>query len=320
MDDNRSLWIRRKGAIGTIDLRSPLNSSASTCLLDTFQAEEVIHQWKIAFDIDISNELNGVNKISLYQCEASHLDFFLPHSIAGSSQMYQDLQKYPWYYMGEKWEFRQALRDLSGSRRILEVGCGPGHFVEKAKNELIDSEIKGIESNNEATEQARRRNLPVERLELHELALRGELFDAVCTFQVLEHIVYPLKFLKELISIIAPGGILVLTVPNKVSFLRHQYNPLDMPPHHMTRWSPFTIKYLEKLLPIELLKLRFEPLASYHVQDFVKAYGRYWRKKLPTGGCLLSDQTLRFIAKIIDKSRLRILFRGHSLYAVFRKR
>ncbi len=41
-----------------------------------------------------------------------------------------------------------------------------------------------------------------------------------------------------------PGGLIGLAVPNQRSYVRHMVNPLDMPPHHMTRW---TRKALERV-------------------------------------------------------------------------
>ena len=56
--------------------------------------------------------------------------FYTPSELAGSASLYEQLQKFDWYYMPEKWEFRQALSWIQaehGVRRLLEVG-GRGFF------------------------------------------------------------------------------------------------------------------------------------------------------------------------------------------------
>jgi SAM-dependent methyltransferase len=298
---------------------SPLVPTSITHLLDTFQVAKLIDDWQATFEIDISSELNGIEEISLYRCQASQLDFFVPASAAGSEQLYRDLRKFDWFYMPEKWEFEEAFKDLVGCKRILEVGCGPGFFVEKATKKLKGSMVKGIELSEAAIQKALQKNLPVEQVDLQELVTRGEIFDAVCSFQVLEHINQPRDFLEAMVKVLAPGGSLILCVPNKDSFLRYRYNLLDMPPHHMTRWNSFTFKYLEKLFPLKIVRMSFEPLARYHIYGYVAAYSKYWRAKLPVGRYFLSEPRLRKIANILEKSGLHRFLRGQSLYVLFER-
>jgi SAM-dependent methyltransferase len=299
---------------------SPLAPTSTTHLLDTLQAAKLIDDWQTTFNIDISSELNGIEEISLYRCQASQLDFFIPASAAGSEQLYRDLRKFDWFYMPEKWEFEEAFKDLVGCKRILEVGCGPGFFVEKATKKLKGSMVKGIELSEAAIQKALQKNLPVERVDLQELMARGEIFDAVCSFQVLEHVGQPREFLEVMVKVLRPGGKLILCVPNKDGFLRHTHNNLlDMPPHHMSRWNVFTFKYLEKLFPLRMVRRSFEPLAKYHIFWYVHTYGQLWRTRLPVLQRFLSEPKLRRIADILEKSGLYPFLRGHSLYVSFKK-
>ena len=298
---------------------SPLVPTSTTHLLDTFQATKLIDDWQAILGIDISSELNGIEKISLYRCQVSQIDFFTPASAAGSDQLYRNLQKFDWFYMPEKWEFEEALKDLVGCEKILEVGCGPGFFVEKATKKLKGSSVKGIELSEATIQKALQKNLPVERVDLQELVARGEIFEAVCSFQVLEHVNQPRDFLEAMIKVLAPGGRLILCVPNKDSFLQYQYNLLDMPPHHMTRWNSFTFQYLEKLFPLKIVQMRFEPLAQYHISRYVESYAQHWCTKLPVLRRFLSGARLRQISDILERSGLCRLLRGQSLYALFKK-
>jgi SAM-dependent methyltransferase len=288
-------------------------------LLETFQTAKLIEDWQTSFNIDISDELDEIDEISLYRCEASKLEFFTPASAAGSDQLYQKLQKLDWFYMEGKWEFEEAIKDLVGCKKILEVGCGPGFFVEKATRELEGSLVKGIELTESTLSSALKRNLPVERIDLSELVARGEIFDAVCSFQVLEHGSQPRDLLEAMVQVLVPGGRLIVCVPNKDSFLRYQYNLLDMPPHHMTRWNVTTFRFLQELFPLKLSRIKFEPLARYHIYGYVSAYGEYWRDRFSLGRYFFSESMLRRLAEILEKSGLYSLLRGQSLYALFEK-
>jgi len=298
---------------------SILVPTAGAELLMTFQTAKLIDEWKKRLSIDISTELKDIEQISLYRCEASHLDFFMPSSAAGSAELYLHLQQFDWFYMPDKWEFDQALRDLKGSRRILEVGSGPGLFVEKVLREIKGCLIKGLELSAAPFQEARRKNLPVEQEDLQEVAAKGEPFDAVCGFQVLEHVPQPRPFLESMVKVLSPGGKLILCVPNKDAYLKHEYNLLDLPPHHMTRWNAFTFKFLEALFPLKLRTIRCEPLAHYHIPGYVWGYAQYWAARFPRSANLFSESNLRRLAKFLEKSGFHRCLRGHSLYVVFEK-
>jgi len=288
-------------------------------MLEVFCVRDLIARWKATFGIDISEEVAGLREIALHRCEASHLDFFVPASPEGSARLYDQLGQFDWFYMPEKWEFDQGIMDLRGCDSILEVGCGPGFFLQKATEQLKASIIRGTETNPTLVERAVARDLKVEQVCLEALAARGEVFDAVCSFQVLEHVSQPRHLLESMISLLRSGGKLVICVPNKRSFLKYQCNLLDMPPHHMTRWSSFTLRYLEKLLPLRLVRIHFEPLAPYHTHGYVTAYADYLRAKVPVLGGFLSEPRIYTFARMLENSRLRRRLRGQSLYAVFER-
>ena len=166
---------------------SPIVDSSDVTLLKTIQTKKLIQDWISNFQIDITEELHGYSEIYLYQCNQTELKFFTPTDITGSSNLYAQLQKFDWFYMPDKWEHQIALKNLSGCQQILEIGCGLGSFVQAGINAGFD--IKGIELNQAAVTVAQNNNLPVECINLQEYAnLYPQSLDAVCCFQVLEHI------------------------------------------------------------------------------------------------------------------------------------
>lgn len=296
------------------NVKSPLSPESEISLLKSFSSLKLIDDWNAYFGVDISDELKGIEEIDLYRCEESGLEFFWPPSVAGSELLYKALQKFDWFYMPDKWEFEEAIKDLADCERLLEVGCGDGFFIEKALKYLKCKSVKGIEFSDEAVKKAIGKNLPVEKATLKALIDKGETFDAVCSFQVLEHISSPRPFLEEALKVLRPGGALMLCVPNKESFLKYQYNILDMPPHHMTRWCLDTFKYLEKIFPVKLVKSSFEPLALYHINGYVNAYGRDICKRVPVPSVAFNS-----FSSLLKITRLYRYCRGQSLYVRFEK-
>jgi 2-polyprenyl-3-methyl-5-hydroxy-6-metoxy-1,4-benzoquinol methylase len=180
-------------------------------------------------------------------------------------------------------------------------------------------DIRGIELNDEAIKQAQQNKLPVERLDLEEAAhLYPKLFDTVCSFQVLEHVPNPKDFIHWSLELLKPGGKLILCVPNSESFLKYQYNLLDLPPHHMIQWSRKSFKALEELFPLKLEKVKYEPLASYHVLGYLHAYKEHFKSQSGLSNQLVNQRTLPFLEKCLNLG-LRHLLTGQSLYVQFRK-
>lgn len=292
---------------------SPLTGGDNVELIVSIDTAQLLSDWKRSFAIDISKELEGISKIDLYRCNETGLRFFVPASAAGSEDLYAQLQQFDWFYMPWKWEHEVLYSRLKTGEKVLEVGCATGSFIEKLRSAGFDAE--GIEFNSSAVAKARERNLPVSSLDLSTLShSKPESFDVVCNFQVLEHVSDPAAFLKGCTALLKPKGRLVICVPNNESFLKHQYSLLNMPPHHMTQWSVESFGALERLYPLRLSCVEYEPLAEYHIDGYLLAHKNRLRKV--AGGLFrlflngYSIPLLRFALK----SGLRRFCRGQSIY------
>lgn len=303
-----------------INLVSPITKEQDIKLLSVIKSDQLIQDWKRGFSIDISEELKGCEEIKLYECNKSKLRFFMPIDTAGSDQLYEQLEKYDWYYMPRKWEHDVAVTDLQGCQRVLEVGCGRGAFVERlCKEEKIEAE--GVELNSKAISYAKEKGIIIRPVDLHELAKKEkESYDAVCSFQVLEHISDPLDFIEGQIKLIKPGGKLIIGVPNAESFIKHgKNNLLDQPPHHVTKWCKETFSFLESIFPLKVEHFQNEPLADYHVGWYTSIQ----LSRLPEFR-LIKSPTFRLMHYIVkptlNKSKLmRSLITGMTLYVCFTK-
>ena len=103
---------------------------------------------------------------------------------------------------------------LSGSRRLLDVGCGLGFFLARAAEAGWD--VTGCEPSQFWAARAGAR-VGSERVLLgtaRHHALDGERFDLVTAWDVLEHVFDPLPLLERLRSLLAPGGRLSVRTPN----------------------------------------------------------------------------------------------------------
>jgi 2-polyprenyl-3-methyl-5-hydroxy-6-metoxy-1,4-benzoquinol methylase len=299
---------------------SPLTHSQDITLLKELTSDQLVLNWKNGFNIDISQELQHYETIFLYQCNESKLRFFSPLDIAGSDKLYEQLQKFDWYYMPRKWEHDVAIKDLTKSAKILEIGCGKGAFIQRLCQEE-NKEAYGIELNSNAVKFAQDTGIPVSLKDVYELA--GEQpnsFDAVCCFQVLEHISNLKPFLESMIQLVKPNGKLIISVPNYLSFTKHCKNDLlDQPPHHMNQWSVESFEYLIKLFPIQLENYHYEPLADYHI-DWYLGIQLSRIPKVWLISSLIRRLTYRFVKPLLKNNLfLRRLINGHTIYVCFSK-
>jgi len=277
----------------------------------------LIMEWRKSYRVDVSDQLRGVDEIRLYSCSICHLKFYSPSTLVGSGEFYEKLSKFNWYYFEEKWEFEQALYDLRGIDQVLEIGSGSGSFLKKAKAENFD--IQGLEINENAVIDAASKGVRVKVGSIFDHEIGPQVsYGAICSFQVLEHLSNPLEFLVRSCDLLGKGGLLILSVPNEDSFIQYEHSLLNSPPHHITRWSVDSMKYIQKILPLKITSIKYEPLALYHVDYFV---GNYLSKlsQLTRLPFIRKNLFRKTISWLLMTSRIYKFFTGHTLYVCFEK-
>ncbi|HSI35208.1 MAG TPA: class I SAM-dependent methyltransferase [Tepidisphaeraceae bacterium] len=298
-----------------------MTGSTDVRLVRRFDAADVIRKWREQFGIDVTAELRGHAAIGLYECSQTGLRFFRPADVAGSDALYAELGKLDWYYEDDKWEYRAALADFAAripGGRVMEVGCGRGTFVKRARAAGLDA--FGIEISAKAVDAARAEGLPVELLDLADAARRdaGRL-DAVCAFQVLEHVPDVRGFLEHCVAALRPGGVLAIGVPNGAGFMRHTGTVLEMPPHHMSQWTPGAFESLGKLLPVRLVRTAVSPLRAEHAGVWAEGTWADLRARRPWARWLFNRATRAAAARVMRWGVARRWARGHTLYALLEK-
>lgn len=283
--------------------------------------EELTRRWLGELHVAPGANFTELPHVGHWRCPDTGLEFYAPDSAAGAAPMYEALAQQPWYYMEGKWEFDIGLKYLKPNDHVLEVGVGVGHFLRAARAKGVD--ISGLEFNPEGARAAREAGFTVYEQELGALASEhGGSFDCLCSFQVLEHVVQPRRFLEDMIALVKPGGKLVLSVPNAdvVMYIDSDWmNLLDQPPHHMSHWRQSTFRALEKHLPLKVSEFVIEPLQSIHVYWYIDGfYRRAARIRGPFGSFFAKRPASRIAAALMNAG-LRRRFAGHTLLVVFER-
>lgn len=246
----------------------------------------------------------------MYSCPECKLGIFLPQ-IIGAPNFYIELQKKTSdsYYVGDKWDFEEALNDAKKFESIIEIGCGPANFLEKIKPYV--NRIYGVEYNELALQIARSKGFEVFGMNEDLSQIKGHV-DAAFSFHVLEHVANPVGFVQELCSFIGPDGYIGLSVPNTDGPVKY-INPciMNMPPHHATRWKLLTFKILAEKLGLKIERVEYEPL---NARDCYY-YSYYWINYLFHGKSSVVP-ALQFISSKLFNLLFRILamFNKKELY------
>lgn len=164
-----------------------------------------------------------------------------------------------------------------GPGRLLDFGCGAGSFLERVGRQ--GWQTTGLDmSENAAREVSARTKCKVLVGSLPHPDLQPATFDVITMRQSLEHVHQPLETLREAFRLLAPGGKLLVSVPNIASlpfrWFGHAWVGLDLP-RHLTHFSPRT-------LPRMLLRAGFEvgPVHMLRHRSWLQSSAERWCEAL----------------------------------------
>lgn len=110
---------------------------------------------------------------------------------------------------------RLVIAAVPDGARVLDIGCASGYVAEQLKRR--GCEVVGVEPDPDAARAARAHGVEVIVADIEQVRTRAELptgSDVVLFADVLEHLRDPLDTLRFTASLLAPGGIVVVSLPN----------------------------------------------------------------------------------------------------------
>ncbi|TQM14902.1 class I SAM-dependent methyltransferase [Pseudonocardia kunmingensis] len=120
-----------------------------------------------------------------------------------------------------------AVRDRCAGARVLEAGCGEGYGA--AGLAEVAARVLALDLDMPTAAHVARRypRVGVARADLVGLPVRDGGCDVVVSLQVIEHLWEQERFLRECLRVLRPGGLLVVSTPNRLTFSPGRDTPLN---------------------------------------------------------------------------------------------
>ena len=187
-----------------------------------------------------------IQNYNLMKCNHCNLEFSYP-MLEPKDLFYKELIKCNnKYYPTYRWEWGKTLSLLQQEKNIdlektnlLDVGCGSGVFLELVRENNKKINAIGVDSTFTSIELCKTKGLKAFCCTLGEFNNHTyEQIDIITLWHVLEHVSDPLNLIKTAKNLITSNGSIYFSVPlSPASYEALKLDPLNLPPHHLTRWS-----------------------------------------------------------------------------------
>ena len=178
--------------------------------------------------------------------------------------------------------YRFVLPFVRG-KRVVDLGCGEGYGADLLAG--VAREVVGVDLAPEAIYHARRKyrrpNLHFRYADIYETGLEDASFQVAVSFQVIEHLHQPERFMEEALRLLEPGGLCVITTPNRLVLSPGSDTPVN--PFHIFEFDHWQFEeFLRRFFDqVDLWGLFHAGILDWH--ERVMAWDRrYWRFRMPS--------------------------------------
>lgn len=204
------------------------------------------------------------------------------------------------------WNHVQAIKKIElifkgGQPRILDVGCFNGFFVKELRDRGFDA--TGIDFNRKALKFGRLNyelHDKISEKTLADLGRAGDRFDVITMFEVIEHLEDFNSFIQSAALLLNDGGTLIISTPNSKMTWRPD---LDYPPHHLSRFSPLSLRRLLERFDLKVLCQKEQMSLFDLLRNYIGSLLRSKSSQSMRGGEFRSPGTANVLRTIANRSK-----------------
>ena len=211
---------------------------------------------------------------TLRRCLSCDVVFSDPLKNPGAS-WYENSEMYAvgrYLHVRLAWPHLQFLDEMPKGRTLLDVGCGTGIFLHEAEKKGYQP--WGLDFSREDIKVGQGRfglkNLFAMGIEGFSKKNKSKRFDIISFFEVIEHMDQPADFLSKVKKLLKPGGLIVLSTPNRDRSLDTLAEG-DYPPNHLTRWNEKSLRAFLERQGFEVVTVVTKKFEWDEVAAFIKA-------------------------------------------------
>lgn len=136
----------------------------------------------------------------------------------------------------------ESFASATRGRRLLDVGCGEGHFLQTAT--AMGWDAVGLDLAEGAIGICQKLGLNASLTSFFDSCLDGERFDVVFMSELVEHVPRGVEFFARARALLNPGGLMYATTPNFASLTRRIVGPrwTSLHPEHIVYFEPSTLR------------------------------------------------------------------------------
>ncbi len=187
---------------------------------------------------------------------------------------------------GQALSFYQTKIDVRNAK-VLEVGCGTGHFsieLARAGASVVAVDI-GSETIRRVKDRAKEKGINLSAIveDAQQASFADNTFDLILCRNVIEHVEQPGQLMNEMARILKPGGSIQLTAPN-----RYSISQLFRDEHYRLPLVAILPRKLAALVVCRIINLEDEysvsVIPSYALlKTWIKTHGLISKMDLPDG-------------------------------------
>ena len=168
-------------------------------------------------------------------------------------ERYRELYQQHWWWRAREELILESLRahePAGGWKKILDVGCGDGLFFDQL---TPFGEVEGVEPSAASVSEHGPHRCQIHIGPFDENFRPGKEFGLILMLDVLEHLADPAAALARALALLAPGGMLLITVPAfNAAWTNH-----DLVNEHVKRYTRRTYRTVARQAGLDILTERY---------------------------------------------------------------